>query len=219
VVCSRVPSMRSLAGLASTYAREKRRSISLRHAFERCLEHRMWSWWAWDGLAHEAVWVGRRVRRHKEEPWGRGGASETGRSDGLPRAVRESDEMDVQAVLAHPDVAALRFPGDQDLAAVFIRAFVDKGNDYPVDFDDAWCWLGYSTKGNALRKLKGGVFKEGVDCIQTAGIVIASNSNSPAADKNTEAGRPAEKYYLTERQNLPLQWPVEIGFRPRIASL
>jgi phage anti-repressor protein len=27
-------------------------------------------------------------------------------------------------------------------------------NPYPVDFDDAWQWVGYSTKGNALRVLQ-----------------------------------------------------------------
>jgi phage anti-repressor protein len=33
---------------------------------------------------------------------------------------------------------------------------------YPVDFDQAWQWVGYSTKGNALRKLQEN-FEEGID--------------------------------------------------------
>jgi hypothetical protein len=33
---------------------------------------------------------------------------------------------------------------------------------FPVDFDDAWQWIGYSTKGNALRMLQDN-FKEGKD--------------------------------------------------------
>jgi hypothetical protein len=100
--------------------------------------------------------------------------------------------MDVQAVLAHPHVAALSFPGDQDLAAVFIKSFDDKGNDFPIDFDEAWCWLGYSTKGNALRKLKGRVFKEGVDCECVKGGVIQT-------DEGSYEGFAPDKYYLTER--------------------
>ena len=36
----------------------------------------------------------------------------------------------------------------------FIQELVNSSNLFPVDFDNAWDWLGYSTKANALRKLK-----------------------------------------------------------------
>jgi anti-repressor protein len=36
----------------------------------------------------------------------------------------------------------------------FVQALVNSGNCFPVDFDDAWQWLGYARKDSALRKLK-----------------------------------------------------------------
>lgn len=42
------------------------------------------------------------------------------------------------------------------------QALFDSEDAFPVDFDDAWVWLGYSTKSNALRKLKS-QFDEDVD--------------------------------------------------------
>jgi phage anti-repressor protein len=42
----------------------------------------------------------------------------------------------------------------QELAKVLTGAFMDSDNKYPLHFEDVWRFLGYSTKGNALRKLK-----------------------------------------------------------------
>jgi hypothetical protein len=39
---------------------------------------------------------------------------------------------------------------------------VQSAEEFPVDFDDAWQWIGYSTKGNALRVLKEN-FEESID--------------------------------------------------------
>lgn len=53
---------------------------------------------------------------------------------------------------------------------------------YPVDFDDAWQWVGYSTKGNALRTLQDN-FEENLDFLS---IKIKSTG-----------GRPGDGYFLT----------------------
>ena len=109
--------------------------------------------------------------------------------------------MDLQTILAHPKVAAVRFPGDQDLATVFIKAFNDGGIEFPIDFDDAWKFVAYSNKANGLRKLKKGGFKEGVDYTvtrDTGNVVIQVDENSPSSDEILDqGGRPAEKYYMT----------------------
>lgn len=111
------------------------------------------------------------------------------RADGR---ARELGAMDLQMVLANPKVAAVRFEGDQQLAAVFIRAFQDKGNEYPVDFDEAWNFLGYSTKANALRKVKRGGFKEEIDFKCVKGGVVFDTDGS-------YKGHSPDKYYMTTR--------------------
>lgn len=40
------------------------------------------------------------------------------------------------------------------MARVFIQAINDRDNPFPIDFNSVWTFLGYSNKGNALRKLK-----------------------------------------------------------------
>jgi phage anti-repressor protein len=40
-----------------------------------------------------------------------------------------------------------------------------EANPFPVNFDDAWQWLGYSTKANAKRLLVSGQFISGTDFI------------------------------------------------------
>jgi hypothetical protein len=137
---------------------------------------------------YRVVWAGRWVRRHKKEPWGRGGSIGDGAACGSAWKV---GAMDLPMVLAHPKVAAVRFEGDQPLAAVFVKAFRDEGNDYPVDFNDAWVFCGYSTKSNGLRKLKG-VFKQVVDYKCVKGGVIQT-------DEGSYEGFAPDKYYLTER--------------------
>jgi hypothetical protein len=39
------------------------------------------------------------------------------------------------------------------LGSIFVGMFHDHGNKYPVPFEEAWQWLGYSNKANALRRL------------------------------------------------------------------
>lgn len=43
-----------------------------------------------------------------------------------------------------------------------IEALAQSTDPFPVDFDKAWLWVGYSTKASAKRALEA-VFKEGTD--------------------------------------------------------
>jgi hypothetical protein len=147
--------------------------------------------------------------------WGRRGLRKF--RGGPRRPNRERGKMDLQVVLAHPKVTAVRFEGDQSLATVFYNAFNDTGKEFPIDFDTVWQFLEYSTKGNAVRKLKNGGFKEGIDYSQAPENVITSDRNPPAADKYTEAGRPVDKYYLTKEafQLFAMAAAIEVGDKVR----
>ena len=43
------------------------------------------------------------------------------------------------------------------------QSLYDSNDRFPVDFDDAWQWLGYSKKANALRSFLSNGFDEGFD--------------------------------------------------------
>jgi len=45
---------------------------------------------------------------------------------------------------------------DAELKAIIVRAPVESGKDFPLDFNKVWPALGYTTKGNAVRALKRG---------------------------------------------------------------
>jgi phage anti-repressor protein len=60
----------------------------------------------------------------------------------------------------------------------------NSGSDFPVDFDRAWKWIGYSRKADALIKLKNN-FDEGLDYF----------CGNPS--KNALAGRPSRKVFLS----------------------
>lgn len=45
-----------------------------------------------------------------------------------------------------------------------VMGYIESKDRYPVDFDQAWLWAGYSSKSVAMRKLKG-YFDEGVDFV------------------------------------------------------
>jgi hypothetical protein len=72
----------------------------------------------------------------------------------------------MENILANRKVAAagVGFEGEsrRELAAIFVRAFDDGGNRFPIDFEEVWRFLSYSNKANALRKLKQ-TFFEGED--------------------------------------------------------
>jgi len=43
-----------------------------------------------------------------------------------------------------------------------LEGIAASGEAFPVDFDHAWAWMGYSNKANALKRLKR-AFKENTD--------------------------------------------------------
>lgn len=56
---------------------------------------------------------------------------------------------------------------------------------YPVDFDQAWQWIGYSAKGNAKRKLE-------ADFVEAVDYLFIN------ADKNSgDTGHPSDRILLT----------------------
>ncbi|GAQ91171.1 hypothetical protein KFL_007380050 [Klebsormidium nitens] len=97
----------------------------------------------------------------------------------------------IDRVLAHPAVQAIdvsQLEGWQDLGRVFVRAFNDKGQRYPIDFDNAYVWLQYGRKDSALRALKCRL-GEVTDYI----IILGKNQES----KSENRGPAPDKYYLT----------------------
>jgi phage anti-repressor protein len=100
----------------------------------------------------------------------------------------------MEAVLANSKVVANRdFSGAdrQDLARVFIKAFDSRGSPFPIDFEDVWQFLDYSTKGNALQKLKR-CFQEGIDFAFFKGHVMKDQSTGQIT------GKQPDSYQLTE---------------------
>ncbi len=92
-------------------------------------------------------------------------------------------------------------------------ALLNSGNDYPVDLDEAWQWLGYATKQKAEKKLKQN-FEEGIDytLIQMVKRVEGNNGGgstrynqimltvdcfkSLGMTAGTEQGKQIRKYFL-----------------------
>jgi hypothetical protein len=95
------------------------------------------------------------------------------------------------ALLAHDSVRAvvgLKDVKRQELALVFKNAFDDQGNEFPINFDKAWKWLGYTTKHGALHRLKR-AFKEGLDFIRPHG--------APSRRATQKSGPSPDEYLLT----------------------
>jgi phage anti-repressor protein len=95
-------------------------------------------------------------------------------------------------VFAHPTVQAIekaQIEGWQDLGRVFVKAFDVRGQQYAIDFDDAWVWLAYGRKDNALRTLKAH-FTEGADYITLHGTPLLQEGS-------VMQGSTPDKYYLT----------------------
>jgi phage anti-repressor protein len=70
-----------------------------------------------------------------------------------------------------------------ELSAGLVRSMVESGERFSVDFDDAWKWVGYTTKYKAKEKLVS-TFEEGID-FSTKGW------------KTPSGGRPREQILLT----------------------
>jgi len=70
-----------------------------------------------------------------------------------------------------------------DFSKDLALSLLESAEEYPVDFDDAWQWLGYATKQKAQKKLEQN-FEEGSDYL-TKGL------------KRSTGGRPGELILLT----------------------
>lgn len=61
---------------------------------------------------------------------------------------------------------------------------LDSADQFPVDFDRAWQWLGYAKKQNCLDKLK-------------SSFVVGEDFTEVRVNSTQQGGRPSNKYYLT----------------------
>ena len=73
-----------------------------------------------------------------------------------------------------------------NLSEELVLVLLQSDKEFPVDFDDAWQWLEFSTKGNAKRSFENAGFVDGIDF-----EVFIQN------DKNPLGGRPEQIIYLT----------------------
>ncbi|GAQ83638.1 hypothetical protein KFL_001560070 [Klebsormidium nitens] len=79
---------------------------------------------------------------------------------------------------------SLVYGDEQDMAAVFTRAFEDSDNAFPINFERVWTFLSNSAKANALRKLLKR-FGEGVDYVKARGGAFS------------RSGPPRDLYHMT----------------------
>lgn len=71
----------------------------------------------------------------------------------------------------------------------FVQALVNSADRFPVDLDDAFSWLGYARKENALRKLKKHFFAgEDFNLLQVEEV---------RNEGDRQVSRKVDKYYLT----------------------
>jgi phage anti-repressor protein len=70
-----------------------------------------------------------------------------------------------------------------ELSEGLILDLIQSKEEFPISLDEAWEWLGYAQKSNALRLLKSR-FEEGLDF-------------SSVCVKNASAGRPSDQYWIT----------------------
>lgn len=77
-----------------------------------------------------------------------------------------------------------------DLTPENIFGLLRSTDEFPVDFEDAWQWIGYTRKDSALKRLKKN-FILGVDYVDD------SEEFSAVCRKNLQAGRPSDLFFLT----------------------
>lgn len=70
-----------------------------------------------------------------------------------------------------------------ELSESLVFALVESDEQFPVDLDDAWQWIGYSEKRKSLNRLKNN-FVDGED-------FLSIRSKTP------QGGRPSDQYLLT----------------------
>jgi anti-repressor protein len=96
---------------------------------------------------------------------------------------------------------------NNNFSLALAQDLIDSGRQFPVNFDDAWQWLGYSRKERAFTKLKKH-FEEGLDfctnyCKTSQGgrpsvsVYIAIDCfKSLGMMAGTEQGKLVRKYFL-----------------------
>jgi hypothetical protein len=111
----------------------------------------------------------------------------------------------INRVLLHPEVftvgSQLSAGGyvTKDLAKVFVKTFQEDGNQqFSIDFDDAWRWLRFSRKDNALRALQNH-FRLNSDYTFEAGQVRLEMKGSMTPDKYFLSTDTFEKFALNSR--------------------
>jgi phage anti-repressor protein len=55
---------------------------------------------------------------------------------------------------SNPNMTTTLTESEKKQLEPYFQGYIHSTGSHPVDFDDAWDWLGYSTKGNAKRKLE-----------------------------------------------------------------
>ncbi|MEG3878641.1 hypothetical protein QT972_14780 [Microcoleus sp. herbarium7] len=76
-----------------------------------------------------------------------------------------------------------------DFSIDLAKSLIDSPEEFPVDFEEAWIWLGYSKKQNAKEKLTRS-FDKDVDYVITQ---VRVNSSQ----QGFQGGRPSEQIRLT----------------------
>lgn len=76
----------------------------------------------------------------------------------------------------------------ENFSLTIAKSIYESNEEFPVDLDDAWRWIGYTQKVKALKALISDDFEEGLDW----------NNTFPAGkDLSSKPGQPIKKYFLT----------------------
>ena len=108
-------------------------------------------------------------------------------------------------------------------------SFLGSNNDFPIDFEDAWQWIGYSSKQAAKKKLTRN-FEEGEDYLSKWMSVPHSNGltasrtetifltvdafKSLAMMAGTEKGRETRQYFLRCEKELKYSYGINLLDKP-----
>ena len=77
-----------------------------------------------------------------------------------------------------------------DFSHELALALTQSANEFPVDFDDAWRWIGYNKKQQAKNKLTNN-FEPDVD------YKVFTQTGVNSTQQRIQGGRPSEKISLT----------------------
>ena len=93
-----------------------------------------------------------------------------------------------------------------ELNEELVFSILNSEDEFPVDLDDAWKWIGYESKRPAVTALRSPKmrFEEGIDFLSSS-------------TKNSQRGRPREKFFLTVDcfKHLAMRAETEKGYQVR----